>query len=207
MTYTYIATMKVPNWLVVGNISKAKREKVINFFIENGAHQVEIDVDGFVDHIKSYRGRGYFNVFNEKDITIPYELLDRSFYDYMVKLYGNVSLFPVQSHIIKRGIKSDNDYKRLFGQMLAMQPDIALSRTFQIGELCHDQHRPKRPQWFVSDDLGDIPNRLSDRCISIGGSEDDIDISDIKGKDFEIKLEERIIEFINNSDNKQTSEK
>ena len=195
MSYIYTTAMKVPTWVVL--LDPKKQKHVFEWFANNSAEIIDINLDRLRVITQSYKNQGYFAVFTEKEILLPEGLVDRAFGDWMREYHSpNVQLQPTGSYNMNRKMMNNQDYSNLAVNLLNNQPDLVLSQVFRIGERVHDKSsKIKRTECFVSLDLAGIPSRLSDKVITIGDATCTIDLSDIKGKDQRSKIEDRLEQF------------
>jgi len=203
MTIHYYKTFKVPNWVLLdtdveSNITKT----IIGWFSERGALNMEWPSRGFKEKLLSYKNKGWAHILNNTDtLLIPPQLLATAANEHLKDFFKSPSIIDqtLPIHLIDRKIRSELDYNFIFNDLLNMQDTVILSKIFQVGEICHDDAKKNKPQWWITG--GDYDrnciNKLSDNVLTVGeGAGYDIDVSGVSKSKVNVFLEEQISELI-----------
>jgi hypothetical protein len=195
MAFYYDRTFKVPMWALLG--SSQKNNDVIGWLKENGAVHVPWP-NGFQKTVMAFKYKGWRHEIKD---TLPYvlnpQLLALAVIEHLNALnpYARVDA-TIPLHRLDRNIRSDDDYDRIFNDVLSIQSSLNISQIFKVGELCHSGD--KKHKIFVSELPVNMNSviKVSDNIIKIGeGKEYDFNLNE---KDVKKKLEEYLSGFFTN---------
>lgn len=196
MSTIYNHAYKVPVWVIV-NLKpdqKNHREAIQEYLLGNGAILVGWPSDTFGATVKKMANRGWAHAIKEPPYTLDSTFATVAMAEHVNTFFGpnkflNLKRDKPWYHTVNRDIKTEDDYRVLFNDIIYLQDSITLSHLFDIGEKCHNGTR--RTKVFFS--FGDIHTMLlqpvSDSVIvvsatgtisSAGTPEETVDLLDAK---------------------------
>jgi len=178
MSVTYTQVFKVPVWVILNN-GRLTNTEMRDFFIEADAKEVAWGAETFPLTVDAMSRKGWHHIVNQK---MPYvtdlNFLQVAINSHIQYTYGTTKyLSGAQILTIKnlnKKIETGDDYVRLYNDVMAIEPDINMSKLFDIAENC--KYNKKTYKVFFS--CGNIPKnilqKVSNSVITIGGEGSDI---------------------------------
>ncbi|MEM4380504.1 MAG: hypothetical protein QXL01_07485, partial [Thermoplasmatales archaeon] len=155
MSQFYDRNYRVKVWVILDGLTKKKTKMLLDWFKEAEAHIVQWPAKTFKDTLEELKSRGWTHIF-EKDsagkIILPSQFLNIAFLEHLrktnpVTMMSNIVTKPV--HYLNREVLNDNDYERIFNDMMGIFEPQYISFVFNIGKLCHFDD--KQVKVFVSE--------------------------------------------------------
>lgn len=174
MAMAYHRVFKVPTWIIINDMTKARTKAVMAWLNDAEAYQVEWPGKTFPKALFEYRNKGYAHALPDYPFVLDTSLLVRAAAEHLKNavgptsyLAGSVNLPPNR---LNRHTKNDADLVDIFNDLLSLEDPIALSQVFQVQELCY-RDDAKRHRTWVSIGPGvpkNLLTRIADRVITIG---------------------------------------
>jgi len=183
MSMIYNTAYRVSSWVVV-NLPKDSAKIITAAFSALGAHEIKWLSNSFINTIQGLSKRGWASeVSKERPFIVNQDFMNVAITAHLKNYGENKTMSGTPDKpwsAINRNITCDEDYARIFDEVMAGEPDITLSHIFSIGELCH-RNGEEQVKTFVT--IGPVAKKalqkVSDRVITIGGASDDVDLTGI----------------------------
>ena len=178
MTVVYTNVFKVPVWVMV-NIDRENDSLVLDAFKECNARHIEWKASTFPITINKLSSKGWKHITEQPyPFMIDHNFIPIAINAHLQSSYGrSKSLSGTPTSPVKnlnRRINSGDDYVRLFNDVMNNEPDISLSKLFDIAENCF--YNNTKFKVFITE--GNVPKkllqRIADCVITIGGEGSDI---------------------------------
>jgi hypothetical protein len=176
----YNRVYSVPVW-ISANLSGDDAVKFGDAFDAAEALVVPWPSDSYPLTVAELGGRGWGHEVNKPmPFFVSLNFLHFAITKHLTKALGltaSLSGQPTAPYsVLDRKVQSGDDHARLFNDVLSLETDVALSRLFSIGDLCHMEGK-KQFRVFVSTGKN-IPTkllqRIAGRVITVGGAGSDI---------------------------------
>lgn len=175
----YNQAYKVPVWVVIKAETNTESERIALDFVAADARHVVWPASTFPVTVNELGKRGWAHEVNQ-----PFPLfMSVNFLMFAISKHLDANLGSTkrlsgnatQSYsTLDRKIERDNDYARLFNDVIGLENDISLSYLFDIAKICYENREKTRV--FVT--TGDVPikllQKISDRVITIGDAGSDV---------------------------------
>ena len=202
MPMTYYKTFYVPIWVILYDNTKLRTS--LKWFEKNKARLQQWPAEGFKDTLWSFKNKGWRNTFPEKEgepFTVNPQMLMMAVQEHLKKHFGPTSNihFSYPVHRFDRTVREE-DYERIFNEVLVTQNSISLSQIFQVAERCHNGNSGNRELLWVTVAPCDekVLTSISEKVIKVGeGKAYDVDITDVSAKELPNYLEKTFVELIN----------
>lgn len=198
MSSSYYKMFKVPVWVLVQELSKQKTKVVLDWFRDSEALLQEWPANTYKDTVLGYANKGWRDYVQPGQI-LPAQLVMMSATEHVKNTVGITSqlIYTSPVHRLDRKMNKDEDYARLFNEILNSQQPIVLSQIFQVAERSH-RERGNHVVWVTPAPAPkNILSILSDKVITVGEGDDcEINIAGVKIKELSEFLEQKFQELI-----------
>lgn len=185
--YYYDRTYKVPVWVVLEGLSEERVKLIKDAFSERPSTlEMQWPAKTFKTTLDGFRNKGWEHALipnAEGVIVLDTQLLGMAFLEHLKQynpqtMLGGETTKPM--HHLNRNLAKDEDYERLFNDTLATFESKIVSFAFNIGNLCHDNIRPKKV--FISE--GPVPlnvlSNLTDHVVTVKPKGGDVNLRTTK---------------------------
>lgn len=187
MSIIYNRVYRVPVWVIV-NLPADQAKEIVKAFDEHGALSVKWPDREFLNTVAGMGSQGWREeVTKERPFFVSVDFMKVAVKKHLTVFGANKSLSGTPDSSwsrMNRKIETDEDYVRLFNDIMSAEPDVLLSHLFSIGELCHQAGR-EQVKTFIT--VGPAPlkvlQKVSDNVITVGDSTCDINVTGEEVKD------------------------
>lgn len=173
MSHFYNRPYKVPVWIVLNNLGPKRTDSIISQVIAEGGFEQPWPANSFVNTLNKMNVNGWKHVLGQKK---PF-ILDVNFVPVAVtkhlqEMFG-ASVYLTGTHArpyqqaLNRKVEKDEDYARIFNDVMALEQDVELSRIFG---LANPKSRVYISEGPVKKELLD---RIADQVITVGTGDTD----------------------------------
>ena len=145
MPTIYNQTYKVPVWVVLNVPEPSLLENLKQYLVENGAVEQGWPSDSFITTVKSLASKGWDHVVKKPPYTMDSTFATIALAEHTRRFFGpnktlNLNADRPWYQTIDRNIRSDDDYRNLFNDIIYIQDPITLSHLFDIGNKCYNNN-------------------------------------------------------------------
>lgn len=197
MAMAYHRVFKVPTWIVINDMTKARAKAVMAWLKEAEAYPVEWPAKTFPKALLEYRNKGYAHALPEYPFVLETTLLIRAAAEHLKNVIGPTSYLAgsvnMPTNRLNRRAENDTDLVTIFNDLLSLEDPIALSQIFQVQERCFREDTKRHFAW-VSTGPGvpkNLLTRIADRVITIGDDPtNDLCVGEVEKDELTTKLEQ-----------------
>ena len=187
----YHKVVKVPAWVLI-DLKGSKLTKVKAFLAAAEAYEQKWPSQGYYDHLQKYRNIGWAHAL-KPGLPVDTQLIARSAAEYAKEFFTPRSQIavPHSAQNWNRVMDTPEQAALFFDALMFAQEPIELCQLFAINERCFSLGKNYKLFYTAAPANKNVLTRLTDNAITIGETDSDLNLADVKAKD----LDQELVDF------------